>query len=265
MSIHFDIDKDTAKVKFILDKRNLPKITAEVVGILDVSGSTRAIYYNGTVQNALQRIIPVALNFDDNGSVPVYVFNDGDDYFHLETEMTAANYSDFVTKHIITNTAIRLWGGTAYAGVLHSALQDLGFYKKPAAAQTAKGFFKKLFASDDVIISESFREQSNTGLPAIINFITDGENEHDDRMPTRELLKAAQLARSNVYFNFIGVGNASFSFLREIADEYDNTGFAQITDIERTAGSDDIYEFLLPHELTEWLRAGATVKVGGQP
>jgi hypothetical protein len=262
---NFDLNKDAEKVRFILEKRNVPKITAEVIAILDVSGSTREIYYNGTMQQALQRVVPVALNFDDNGSLPVYTFNDGDDFNLLETELTAADYANYVNQHIINNGDIDLWGGTDYAPVLHAALQELGFYRSKNIAHAAKGFFKRLLANDEAISAEHFSEKSKSKLPAIIYFFTDGDNTSDDRNPTKELLQAAEFAHSEVYFNFIGVGNASFTFLKEIADAYGNTGFAQIHDIEKVADSDDVYEYLLPDELTEWLKASITVQAGGRP
>jgi hypothetical protein len=230
-----------------------------------VSGSTREIYYNGTMQQALQRVVPVALNFDDNGSLPVYTFNDGDDFNLLETELTAADYANYVNQHIINNGDIDLWGGTDYAPVLHAALQELGFYRSKNIAHAAKGFFKRLLANDEVISAEHFSEKSKSKLPAIIYFFTDGDNSSGDRNPTKELLQAAEHAHSEVYFNFIGVGNASFTFLKEIADAYGNTGFAQIHDIEKVADSDDVYEYLLPDELTEWLKASITVQAGGRP
>ena len=43
------------------------------------------------------------------------------------------------------------------------------------------------------------------------------------------------------------------AFAHAIGDRFPNTGFAQIRDIERTAGSDEIYEYLIPDELTQWL------------
>jgi len=249
----FNLEKDTAKVKFILEKRSLPKITAEVVAILDVSGSTKAYYLGGVIQEALQRIVPVALNFDDNGSLPVYVFADGDHYTRLAAELRSANYADFVREEILRQEGLlELWGGTAYAPVLRSALTDLGFL---TTAAPVVGLFKRLLGKPPA--GAVFQEQSRSGIPALVYFLTDGENEHDDREPTRKLLTAAAAARSNVYFNFIGVGTANFGFLQEIGDAYPNTGFAQIKDIERTAGSDEIYEYLIPSELTTWLHAGA--------
>lgn len=261
---HFDLEKHVENVKFILEKRNVPQITAEVVAILDVSGSTKNLYLGGTIQKALQCIVPIAMIFDDNQDLPVYVFSDGANFKAVGTHLTPKNYSDYVQKHILNDSSLPLWGGTDYAPVLHAALADLGFYHSSHKTDT-RSFFKRMVGSEDPIISEGFNQNSLSGLPAMINFITDGENSRDDRRHTDELLKAASLAKCEVYFNFIGVGTANLSYLQQIADAYPNTGFAQIKDIEATAGTDEIYQYLLPDELTEWLKISASAKVGSRP
>jgi hypothetical protein len=244
----FSLEKDTAKVKFILEKRNIPKLTAEVVGVLDISGSTSGLYGEGIMQQAVQRIVPVALNFDDNGNIPVYVFNEGDDFQQVETELDSTNFETYVKKEILDNEDLPKWGGTHYAPVLKEVLSDLGFFGSPAAENV--GFLKKLFGPPPP--PPTFKESSRSGMPAIIYVITDGTN--DDPKETQQLLAAAAQANSQAYFNFIGVGTTNFRFLRKIADEYPNTGFAQIEDLARTANSDDIYQHLIPDELTSWLR-----------
>lgn len=260
----FDLEKDTAKVKFILEKSNLEKITAEVVVDLDVSGSTQNIYGQGLMQEAVQRVVPIALNFDDNGDIPVSVFNDEENFATLETPLTKNNYTDYVKKFILKNAAIPKWGGTDYAPVLRQNLMDLGFYQQQLtqvnAVSSGGGFFSRLLgkgSTSSVTTQTSLHlgTQSNTKLPAIIYFFTDGANSGGDRKETRNLLEACNEAKSQVYFNFIGVGDeANFTFLQQIGDDYPNTGFVNIKDLARVASdSDKIYEYLLPDELKQWL------------
>lgn len=247
----FDLQKDTAKVKWILEKRNIPSLTAEVVTLLDVSGSTRDLYKHGVVQSAVQRIVPVALNFDDNGDIPVYVF-DGE-FAQIDEPLTKDNYATFVRNEIVDDPDVPKWGNTTYAPVITQSLVDLGFYSEGVVAKTS-GFLKKLFGggSDAQATPASFKSSSKTKLPAIIYIITDGEN--TDKEDTNYVLEGAAQANSEVYFNFIGVGSENFRYLKQIADRYPNVGFAQIHDLERTANSDDIYQYLIPEELTTWLR-----------
>jgi hypothetical protein len=249
----FDLEKDTAKVRFILEKKNIPSLTAEVVADLDVSGSTKSIYASGAMQEAIQRVVPVALNFDDNGELPVYIFNDSDQFAQLSENLTSGNYSNYIQQQILMNQRLPRWGGTDYAPVLRQNLIDLGFLRSDSPPPSAhhSGFWSSLFGAEQSRPTPRLRKESHSGIPAIVYFFTDGENE--DREETANLLEACSSVGSQVYFNFIGVGNERFDFLNAIGDRFPNTGFAQIRDIERTAGSDEIYEYLVPDELTRWL------------
>lgn len=253
MGIAFDLEKETAKVKFILDKANIPNLTAEVLADLDVSGSTQSYYTNGTMQRALQRVVPIALNFDDNGELPVAVFSEG--YATAKVPLTKSNYSDFVKRHILSDGDLPLWGGTDYQPVLRQNLLDLGFLRTSAAKTPVaekKSFWKRLVSVGETFSTPIFFQKSFSGLPAIVNFFTDGEN--TDREVTEQLLEEASNNRCGAYFNFIGVGGEKFTFLKYIADKLPNVGFAQIADLDRTAGSDEIYKYLLPDELLGWLK-----------
>lgn len=251
----FDLEKDTAKVRWMLEKRNLPKLVTEVICVLDVSGSTKAMYEDGEMQEAVQRVVPVALNFDDNGELPTYTFC-GVSY-KIPTPITAANYATFVKRQIL-DMGIPKWGGTSYEPVLKDVLMDLGFYGQPAAEPTrGGGFFSKLLGkvSQEVASTRTsiIQRHSQSKLPAIIYIFTDGEN--DDRGTTTQLLQACANNGVEAYFNFIGIGHTKFSYLEKTADLLPNVGFAQIHDIVATGGSDDIYDYLLPNELTDWLKA----------
>ena len=104
--------------------------------------------------------------------------------------------------------------------------------------------------------ANSCRNWTKTGLPAIVYHFTDGVN--DDRDATEALLKSCADVGVPIYFNCVGVGRAKFDFLQKIADDLPNVEFTAITDLARTASSDDIYNHLLPTELLEWLKACAT-------
>ena len=221
----FDLNKDAGKVRFMLEKRSLPSITAEVVAVIDASLSMEQLYSGGAVQDALQRVVPVALNFDDNGDIPVYVFSD--DFAKAAASLTRDNYADFVDQQVIP---IAGWSGTQLAGVLTATAADLGFV--PAGGGDPS-------------------PHSTSGLPAIIYVFTDGENA--DVEPTADLLRALSRAGSAAYFNFIGIGDEPFAFLRRVADELPNVNFARVADMAATGGGDAIYDYLLPTELTDWL------------
>lgn len=68
------IDLQKKSVKIVLQKKQLTKVTARVGLVLDMTGSMRMLYKNGTVQNVVERVLAVADQFDDNGLLDVWVY-----------------------------------------------------------------------------------------------------------------------------------------------------------------------------------------------
>lgn len=54
---------------------DLESTSAKVVVVLDYSGSMNGLYKNGTVQRTINRLVPLGLTFDDNGTIDVYLFS----------------------------------------------------------------------------------------------------------------------------------------------------------------------------------------------
>lgn len=50
---------------------------AQVVVAMDYSGSMSQLYRNGAVQLLVERLFPLALGFDDNGTLDFYLFDGG--------------------------------------------------------------------------------------------------------------------------------------------------------------------------------------------
>lgn len=231
----FDIAKATAKAKFTLEKKGIPSIRAAVVLNLDVSGSAKSLFQSGQMQRAAETIAPLAINLDDNQNLDIFVFADGDEYTNqIEPGMTAQNYDGFVKSKIL-DANIPLWGGTHYAQILKANLRALGFYKNG------------LFGGSKLV------SDNGSGYPALIITLTDGTNYDDDRV--HALLKETVAAKVNTYFLFVGLGNpALFTNIVRYGDDYPNVGFISIADLDRFAGSDDVYDQLLPQELVEWFK-----------
>lgn len=241
MPIKFDIAKATEKAKFTLAKRQAPKVKAAVVLNLDVSGSARPLFNSGQMQAASQLVVPLAVLFDDNGELDVFTFASGDDYTtKISPNMTAANYADYIQSKIL-NARIPLWGGTDYTPVLRSNLKALGFIKD---VTTKGGFFSKGTTSEQMV------SDNGSGYPALIITFTDGAN--SDHARTHAFLKECEDNKVNAYFLFVGIGTADFSNIVQYGDARGNVGFVSVKNLEQFAGSDDIYEQLLPEELTRW-------------
>lgn len=233
----FEITKEAQKVKNFLITKNVRNVKAEVIGLVDKSGSMQGLYGCGAVQEAVQRVLPVGLNFDDNGNVDVFTFADGESSVFEAAGLDANNFEGYVQREILKKNGH--WGGTDYAPAITAVLKSKGFAKKSGG-----GFFGGG--------SLSLQENSTSGYPALIYFFTDGEN--SDKVATEKLLQGMQNARVNAYVLFVGIGNESFGFIQKMADRFDNTGFVRVADLAGVANNDKIYEMLLPDELCGWLR-----------
>lgn len=64
----------TKKVTFTLEKKNLQNVIAKVVVVLDRSGSMYRQYRDGDVQRAMNKLLPIALMFDDDGELDAWAF-----------------------------------------------------------------------------------------------------------------------------------------------------------------------------------------------
>lgn len=56
-------------------KVDLTKHTARVALAMDYSGSMSNLFYNGSIQKTISRLLPIALKFDDNGELESWLFS----------------------------------------------------------------------------------------------------------------------------------------------------------------------------------------------
>lgn len=205
----------TAQQKFDLRKQmvfDLVKGTplenqkAQVVLCMDFSGSMSSLYQNGYVQDVLERIVPVAMQFDDDQKFQLYLFHD--EAIKVPLEVGVDNVAGLVNREILNKYDM---GGTEYAPPIRMIKQHYC-----TASKGFLGFGKK---------SDKLRN------PVYVIFITDGEN--SDKA---EAIKALQdISHHGVFFQFIGIGDASFTFLRKLDDLpgrfLDNANFLHIHDL----------------------------------
>ena len=69
-----DLRKETVH-KIVLEKRNLIDVNARVSIVLDFSGSMEHLYRNGSVQALLDKVFPIAIEFDDNEELDIWIFD----------------------------------------------------------------------------------------------------------------------------------------------------------------------------------------------
>lgn len=239
-------EEEVRRVGFVLEKQGIhERIPAQVGLNIDVSGSMSGLFSSGTVQSALERVLPVALYFDDDGRIDTWVFSHNERMASL-TPVTASSYRGYVQREITDNPELQkiLWGGTDYAPVIRSNLMAYGLLEE----QDAGGLLGMIFGKK----RDTFGEETRSGVPAINYFLTDGMN--SDHGAAWRLLSEAEYAESQIYYVMVGIGNDEFKFLREAAEEFPNVGFVRATDLGRFVGGDDAYEKLLPAELCSWLK-----------
>lgn len=239
-------EEEVRRVGFVLQKQGIhERIPAQVGLNIDVSGSMQDLFKRGAVQAALERVLPVALYFDDDGRIDTWVFSDGDKMASI-TPASASNYEGYVAREIVGNRDLSpiLWGGTDYGPVIRSNLMTYGLLEEKAAG----GLLGMIFGMK----RDNFGEETRSGVPAINYFLTDGEN--TDREAAWQILEEAEHAESQIYYIMVGIGSDGFQFLRRAAKEFPNVGFVSVKDLGKFVGSDDAYEKLLPPELCSWLK-----------
>lgn len=89
--------KKTEASHVSLQKKNLAGIRAQVVVVLDHSGSMYSDYANHKVQDMVERFLGFGLSIDVDGEVPVVPF---DSRVHSEVVVTMANYHNVVADKI---------------------------------------------------------------------------------------------------------------------------------------------------------------------
>jgi len=242
MSIN--LQKRTEKVGIILAKRGLAKVPPVRVGVaLDVSGSAEHFYSSGVMQETVDRLIPVAMKFDDNGELDAWLFHHG--VLPQLRAITESDEGSYVRK-VILPTVAGNWGATAYAPVLQRVVEFYFGGSQPAAKKS--GFLGGLFGKKEAAPVAS---TSLNGDPAMLLFITDGSN--SDRAETERVFAEAEASNKPVYFNMIGIGNPrEFAFIEQMADKYGNVGFSNLNDLSIT--DDTLYEYLVNQEFVDWVK-----------
>ena len=188
-------------------------INARVSLVLDFSGSMDRLYRNGTVQDVIERIIPIALSFDDNGELDFWIF---DDNFRRLDAITLDNYYGLAER--LTDTYS--FGSTNYAPVL----QD---------------------------IDKHYIDEEPMPITNYVIFITDGDN--FDKSEAEGVITSMAKHPIFIQFVGIGDSDFKFlEKLDEMDGRYvDNANFFSVNDIS-SISDDELYKRLFT-EYPNWL------------
>ena len=216
-----DMSKSTESLNKVLidmsksSKIDMSKHTARVAVAMDYSGSMSNLFYNGSVQDVITRLLPIALRFDDNGELESWLFSN--DFDRLDA-VTIKNYKNYVRK-VMMKSGMNM-GGTNYAPVL----RDMITY---------------------------YKDVEPSSIPSFIIFITDGDNW--DTSETNDIIK--ELSNYNIFVQFIGIGDAQFNYLHSLDDmkgrKNDNTGFTAVRDMNKMS-DEELYTEIL-RQYKNWL------------
>lgn len=211
------IDLRKKSITVQLKKSNIQLTQARVVFVLDHSRSMSTLYNDGTVQETLERIFPLALTFDDNGGMEFYLF----DTLYKELDTVGTSNIDGYTENVIMKKRGK-YGATCYAPIIKE-------------------------------ITERYGKREPSKLPTLVIFITDGNN--SDKKDAKEILSVA--SHYNIFWKFVGIGNEKFEFLEKLDTMgnrfIDNANFVSINHLSKI-NDDELYRLLLI-EFGDWLKS----------
>ncbi len=220
-----------------LSKREVAKVLlvkqaaterARVVLVIDKTGSMHRLYRDKVVHRVVRRMIPVAVQLDDDGVLEPYLYA-----------------KSFLRLPNVTVDQAESWSQT----YLHVYGTHGGIDYKPIGAVN----------SEVPIISEIMSTLRPGDAPTLVLFFTDGG--FSDKTKIARLMREA--ARLPVFWQFVGLGRADYGLLRSL-DELDgrvvdNAGFFAVDDIDRIDDA-ELYSRLLG-EFPTWLTAARAAGV----
>lgn len=206
------------KAQISLEKKNLTHVKARVAVVLDVSGSMNGQYSRGRVQEVLNRLLPIAVAFDEDGELDVFGF--GAKPVQLSA-VTLSNYSDYV------NTDHGGWKRWEVGARIND---------EPKAMRMVMDFYGR----------------SRDKTPVYILFLSDG-GVHENRAITKLMTEAAS---QPFFWQFVGLGGSSYGILEKLDDMpgrvVDNCNFFAVDDLHDLS-EEALYDQLMD-EFPSWLK-----------
>jgi len=206
------------KATISLEKRQLQQLTAKVALVLDASGSMNRQYKQGRVQEVVNRILPLAVSFDDDQALDCWAFARDPQYLG---EIGLSNYDGFIDN--------------AHGG-----------WRKWALGPRVNNEAEVMKAVTE------FYQKDGLDVPIYVLFISDG-GVNDNRGITRVMTEAAKLP---IFWQFVGLGGRGYGILKKLDDMtgrvIDNCDFFELDDLDDIS-EEALYENML-EEFPSWLK-----------
>lgn len=229
------VDLRKQKVGVSLKKLGIEHEKAEVLFVIDATGSMSTLYRNGTVQETVERIVPVSLRLDDDGIMPTWFYASG---CARTADLTAKNFEGYVPRTL--------------PGPMKPVV---GVQKHSCASVDRKGEITIGGVNNEIVILNALLddEPASRTTPLLVIFMTDG-----GFAPSKEIAKIiTNAAHRPIFWQFVGIGNSNFGMLRNLDTlpnrVVDNAGFFAVTDLAKI-GDEELYDRLLS-EFPTWLKA----------
>ena len=212
------------KATVSLEKRQLQQLTAKVALVLDATGSMNRQYKQGRVQEVVNRLLPLAVSFDDDQALDCWAFGQQSQYLGA---VGLDNYEDFIDS---VQGGWRKW--------------DLG-----SRTNNEAGVMEAV---------TQFYQNDGLDVPIYVLFISDG-GVRDTRGISKIMTEAANLP---IFWQFVGLGGYHYGILKDL-DEMtgrllDNCSFFELDDLNDVS-EEALYESML-EEFPSWL--DETRKIG---
>ncbi|PLR69301.1 vWA domain-containing protein [Bacillus sp. UMB0893] len=205
--------KKTAGI--VLEKKKLTGVVARVGLVLDISGSMRNLYKNGSVQKVVERILAVASQFDDDGMLDIWVY---DNEFSRLPSVTERDFENYVNLRILKNESIHKFGRNDEPPVMYDVMKK-------------------------------YLQEEPSKDPAFVVFINDGGCKRTIKKPV------VSSSNKPIFWQFVGVGSSNFEVLENLDTMegrfIDNANFFHVQDIDATT-DEQLYDQLL-NEFPEWI------------
>lgn len=213
--------KKTAGI--VLEKKKLTGVVARVGLVLDISGSMRNLYKNGTVQKVVERILAVASQFDDDGMLDVWIY---DNEFSRLPSVTERDFADYVNARILSNDTLHKFGRNDEPPVMYDVMNK-------------------------------YLKEDPSKDPAFIVFINDGGCKSTIKKPV------VSSSDKPIFWQFVGVGDSNFKVLENLDTMegrfIDNANFFHVQDIDAIT-DEQLYDRLL-NEFPDWIREAKEKKI----
>ena len=198
-----------------LKKKNLETLVARVGLVMDISGSMTARFKNGTVQEIINKTLPLAVQFDDDGELDCWYYG------------TTARRMDSVNLENYTKAVPKEWK--------QLMLELGGCNNEPVVLR---------------MVLDTYRD---TQLPVYVLFITDGGVSKKSEIQ-KIITEASKLPIFWQFVGVGGSGYGILEKLDSMKGRYvDNAGFFALDDFKKVS-NEELYARLL-EEFPKWLKA----------